>query len=197
MLNHVIGLLTVGIAYSYIKFYERTRKYSLEKPDPFRKAVLCAVACFCCNVILGAAAGNNLQVPELLILFLIMLISDVDILINKIPTELIILLILGFGFIRIPEIKQLPDPAVVLLAGIGLYCFRKKIGIAVYDILLFVFLGIFVYPSSVQIKYASIFLILWGTAGSAMKFLEKNAKKIPLSPFIFLSYFICHGWGRL
>ena len=193
MLNHVIGLLTVGIAYSYIKIYEKTRNYLWKKPDSFRKGALCIAECFCCNLILGAAAGNNLKLPELFILFLIMLISDVDILIKKIPTELLVLLTAGFLFIKIPEIKQLPVPAVVLLSGIVLYCFRKKIGIAVYDILLFVFLGIFVYPSSAQIKYAAIFLILWGAAGTVMKLLDNNAEKLPLSPFIFLSYFIYHG----
>ena len=110
-----------------------------------------------------------------------------------------ILLALGLFTVHIWTIKTLPGPAAIVSVIIGsvLYCFRRKIGIASYDILLFIMFGIFVYPLENQFKYAACFLMLWGFAGVITAAADKNERSVPLAPLILLSYMINCGLNRL
>ncbi len=197
MLIIFVCLLTAIISCRYASFYAKTRMTSFRGPDSFVKTPIVVLVCALYNLAVGAAAGRGLSYRELFVLFLMMLLADIDILIKKIPTELLVALAAAICFVKIPEIEELPDSAAVIFIGVVFYIFRRKIGIALYDILLFLLLGIFVYPIDSQIKYTAVFLILWGISGVLVRSFRKQEKTVPLAPCIILSYFICCGLNRL
>ncbi len=194
MLIFIAGIIIAVIAYRYIEFYAKSRRISFSE---HKNALTVVVGCAVYNFIAAAAAGTELSYRELFIVFLMLLIADIDILIKKIPVELLTAYSAGICCVKLPEIKELPNEAAILFIGICFYIFRKKIGIALFDIYLFLISGFFVYPVFSQIKYAALFLIFWGTSALIIWLLQKNEKTVPLAPCIVLSYLICHWLNRL
>lgn len=199
MLNILVSLIALIIARSYVVLYGKTRNIRIGGTTDRRKNIARYATCIVFNLVTAYLAPGDADAIFSVFLFLMMLLADTDILIKKIPTELMILLALGLFTVHVWKIKTLPGPAAIVSIIIGsvLYCFRWKIGIASYDILLFVMFGIFVYPLENQLKYAACFLMFWGFAGVITAAADKNERSVPLAPLILLSYMINCGLNRL
>ncbi len=197
MFNLIIALLATVISYIYTYCYRTSRKITVMEPEKKGMVVYKTAACICFNLIICTFFTKKMTTGKSTVVLLLLMLADTDILIKKIPTELLILTAFGLCLIKGPEIRSLPFPGAVLFPGIALYVFREKIGIAFYDICLFILLGIFVYSIDFQAKYFAVFLILWGLAGGIFGLLQKKERTIPLAPFLVLSFFLCSGFSSL
>ena len=115
-----------------------------------------------------------------------------DIMIMKIPTELLTL----FGVsVFLSFIHDYRSP-LLILSDVLIYILMSKLSkknIAQYDLILSFILAMQFYDVIGQLKYTSVFLILWGAAGVIIKIFRRNTSQImaiPLAPIMTVSYIL-------
>ena len=173
--NLIIALISTALAWGFVWYYARTRKTPTPKTD--RAFLVKLGGCFLFALLCAMPAAGKLGTA---LLILILVIADIDILIGKIPTELLALLLVLTLASRIPSVGQI---IVIILVCAAVWCFRSKIGIAPYDILLFGALGMLVPDAVSFIRYAAVSLIVWGIGGLILHAWTKGkARTIPLAP---------------
>lgn len=176
----MIALVRTALAWGFVGFYSCTRKISTPKTDLafMLKLVLCLLINFL-SLYLFPGAGNILSI-EAAMPILIFVIADIDILIGKIPTELLALL---FLMIITSDTITLEKAAVITLICAAASLFQNKIGIALYDILFYGVLGLLLPGINSFFKYTAVTLILWGVCGLILRLLTKGkARTVPLAP---------------
>ena len=154
--NLLIALVSTALAWGFVWYYARTRKTPTPKTD--RAFLVKLGGCFLFALLCAMPAAGKLRAALMILIFVI---ADIDILIGKIPTELLALLLVLTLASRIPSVGQI---IVIILVCAAVWFFREKIGIAPYDILLFGALGMLVPDAVSFIRYAAVSLILWVSA---------------------------------
>ena len=173
--NLVIALISTALAWGFVWYYARTRKTPTPKTD--RAFLLKLGGCFLFALLCAMTAAGKLGTA---LLILILVIADIDILIGKIPTELLAALVVLILVSRIPSVGLL---IVIVLVCAAVWIFRAKIGVAPYDILLFGVLGMLVPDAVSFIRYTAVSLILWGICGLILRaWIKGKARTIPLAP---------------
>ena len=173
--NLIIALISTALAWGFVWYYARTRKTPAPKTD--RAFLVKLGGCFLFALLCAMTAAGSLRAALLILIFVI---ADIDILIGKIPTELLVILFVLAAVSRIPSVGLL---IVIVLICAAVWCFRAKIGVAPYDILLFGALGMLVTDAASFIRYTAVSLILWGIGGVILRAWTKGkARTIPLAP---------------
>ena len=173
--NLLIALISTALAWGFVWYYARTRKTPAPKTD--RVFLVKLGGCFLFALLCAMPAAGKLGVALLILIFVIV---DIDILIGKIPTELLALLLVLTLASRIPSVGQ---SIVIILVCAAVWIFRAKIGVAPYDILFFGVLGMLVPDVLSFIRYTAVSLILWGIGGLILRAWTKGkARTIPLAP---------------
>ena len=173
--NLIIALVSTALAWGFVWYYSKTRKTPAPKTD--RAFLLKLGGCFLFALLCAMPAAGKLGTVLMILIFLI---ADIDILIGKIPTELLAALVVLILVSRIPSIGLI---VVIVLVCAAVWVFRAKIGVAPYDILLFGALGMLVPDAVSFIRYTAVSLILWGVGGLILRAWTKGkARTIPLAP---------------
>ena len=150
--NLLIALVSTALAWGLVWYYTRTRKTPAPKTD--RTFFVKLGGCFLFALLCAKPAAGKLGAALLILIFVIV---DIDILIGKIPTELLVILFVLTLVSRIPSVGLL---IVIVLVCAAVWIIRAKIGVAPYDILLFGALGMLVPDAVSFIRYAAVSLIL-------------------------------------
>ena len=178
--NLIIALVSTALAWGCVWYYAKTRKTSAPKTD--RAFLVKLGGCFLFALLCAMTAAGKLGTALMILIFLI---ADIDILIGKIPTELLAALVVLILVSRIPSIGLI---VVIVLVCAAVWFFREKIGVAPYDILLFGALGMLVPDAASFIRYTAVSLILWGIGGLILRAWTKGkARTIPLAPVFTLA----------
>ena len=173
--NLIIALVSTVLAWGFVWYYAKTRKTPAPKTD--RTFFVTLGGCFLFALLCAIPAAGSLRAALLILIFVI---ADVDILIGKIPTELLAILVVLILVSRIPSIGLI---VVIVLVCAAVWIFRSKIGIAPYDILLFGALGMLVPDAVSFFRYTAVSLIVWGIGGLILRAWTKGkARTIPLAP---------------
>ena len=173
--NLIIALVSTALAWGFVWYYARTRKTPAPKTD--RAFLLKLGGCFLFALLCAMPADGKLGTGMMILIFVI---ADIDILIGKIPTELLAALFVLAAVSRFPSVGLL---IVIVLVCAAVWIFRAKIGVAPYDILLFGVLGMLVTDDVSFIRYTAASLILWGIGGLILRAWTKGkARTIPLAP---------------
>lgn len=173
--NLIIALISTALAWGFVWYYARTRKTPVPKTD--RAFLLKLGCCFLFALLCAMPAAGKLGT---VLMILILVIAEIDILIGKIPTELLAALAVLILASRVPSVGLL---IVIALVCAAVWVFRAKIGVAPYDILLFGALGMLVPDAVSFIRYTAISLIVWGIGGLVLRAWTKGkARTIPLAP---------------
>lgn len=171
--------MIISFLYIFLYAYIRQADYLLDRANILQIKKICL--CLAVNLLI---LFQWQQQNKRLLTYLLLVIADIDILIQRIPTELLILLV-------ILEIKDIyinnsrVEVFLCLITAFSWFFLYKKTGFALYDVYLIVILSAGMAGlRNVLIFYAFI-LILSGTAGLLLKSIRKSpAVKIPLSPLI-------------
>ncbi len=187
MLNGSFSAFITVCAFVYIEIYRLTRSCSFSVSR--REKLIAGTACFLLNFCLAAAMPGTFPFNSFQVLAPFLLIADVDMMIQKIPSELLLLGFLLSIFYRPLLFARIFMSLCILVTGLIL---SKKTGIANYDVILTSIMAMHCYDVLSQIKFVSIILILWGISGLIIQVLIKNntPRKIPLSPIILSAYAI-------
>ncbi len=173
--NLIIALICTFLAWGFVWYYARTRKTPAPKTD--RAFLLKLGGCFLFAMLCAMPDAGKLGT---VLMILILVVAEIDILIGKIPTELLAALFVLIIASRFPSVGLL---IVIVLVCAGVWVFRTKIGVAPYDILLFSALGMLVPDAVSFIRYTAVSLILWGIGGLVLRAWTKGkARTIPLAP---------------
>ena len=173
--NLIIALISTALAWGFVWYYAKTRKTPAPKTD--RAFLLKLGGCFLFALLCAMPAAGKLGTAQLILIFVI---ADIDILIGKIPTELLVILVVLILVSRIPSIGLI---VVIVLVCAAVWVFRAKIGVAPYDILLFGALGMLVPDAVSFFRYTAVSLIVWGIGGLILHAWTKGkARTIPLAP---------------
>ena len=176
-------LLIPAISAGYIYFYNMTRKSAFTVNGSHKKIALVILYNY---LILRVVTGiGNCFTPFIIISILI---ADIDILIGKIPSELLAAAMLAAIPAFIEKGINFPVMSAAFLAAGAVFHWREKIGIAAYDVFLIFMLSLLLEEMIGIMKFYSIFMILWGITGSLVKTIKKEERCIPLAPLIFISY---------
>lgn len=176
----MVALLCTALAFGFVGYYSWSRKSPMPKND--RVFLLKLTFCFLFNFLSLSVFSDPRKSHgiDAAMSILIFVIADIDLLIGKIPTELLALLFL--------LTMTSGDVALEKAAGITIICaaaclFRNKIGIALYDVLLFGLLGLRLPGINSFFRYMAVSLILWGVSGLILRPVTKGkARTIPLAP---------------
>ena len=173
--NLIIAIISTALAWGFVWYYARTRKTPAPKTD--REFLVKLGGCFMFALLCAMPAVGKLGT---VLMILILVIAEIDILIGKIPTELLAALFVLILASRFPSVGLL---IVIVLVCAGAWIFRAKIGVAPYDILLFGALGMLVPDVMLFFRYTAVSLILWGIGGLILRAWTKGkARTIPLAP---------------
>ena len=177
--------------FSYIYSLLYCRMRGLSCLDQTRKTVFVKIGS--CVIFCYMLMNMTIHKPEIscmIHLLLLELLSGIDIHIRKIPTELLAPAGVLSGILLFQTSGAALTIFSSILIGSVFYFFRNKIGIGSYDILLIFFLAVLLQSMALQLKFAAVFLILWGTAGLIIRALKKGRDlSIPLVPLITFSYY--------
>ncbi len=189
--NLIIATVCTVLAWGFVWYYARTRKTPMPKTD--RAFLLKLGFCFLFSLLCVIQAVGNIHGLREALTILILVIADIDILIGKIPTELLAGLIVLIIASRVPSVGLL---IVIVLVCAAVWVFRTKIGIAPYDVLLFGALGMLVPDVVSFIRYTAAALIIWGIGGLILRARTKGkARTIPLAPVftfaLLIENFLC------
>ncbi len=184
----MIALVRTALAFGFVGYYSRSRKSPMPKND--RAFLLKLISCFLFNCLSFSVFPDARKIHgiDAAMSILIFVIADIDLLIGKIPTELLALLFL--------LTMASGDVTLEKAAGITLVCaaaclFRDKIGIALYDVLLFGLLSLRLPGSNSFFRYMAVSLILWGVSGLILRLVTKGkARTIPLAPVFTLALLV-------
>ena len=182
------------ISYIYVRLYCILRNFhygNIDRKNLWSKFLLCVLF----DYLLIKTADLTLGFSYILRLVLLEILSGIDIHVRKIPTELLAAagLISAIAVFRSAE-SSFPVLSAIVI-GFVFFCFRKRIGIGLYDILLIVILGVTLQDPVLQLKFAALILILWGVFGLIIGVL-KNRKdlSIPLVPLVTFSYYAVYSF---
>ncbi len=188
MLNLLYGAFISILSMLYGKFYVMTRKTDTDLS--LKRTWKLLLLNFCLNSVFLWLRSSVLQYPGSLLWMCLLLIADIDILIRKIPSELLLTAAAGCAV----SVRNSADPVPVIICDcflmmIGLL-FNKKAGIARYDIFYICILAILCPDVAAILKFVSLFLILWGMAGLFIRKTDRSGRirSIPLTPFILTAY---------
>ena len=173
--NLIIALVSTALAWGFVWYYAKTRKTPAPKTD--RAFLVKLGGCFLFALLCAMPAAGKLRAALMILIFVI---ADIDILIGKIPTELLAILFVLILASRVPSVGLL---IVIALVCAAVWIFRAKIGIAPYDIPLFGVIGMLVPEVLSFIRYTAVSLIVWGIGGLILRAWTKGkARTIPLAP---------------
>ncbi len=181
----MIALILTALTLGFAGFYSWSRKTPMPKTD--REFLLKLTFCFLLNFLLLSTFSDAGKMHAIYAVraILILVIADIDLLIGKIPTELLALL---FLLTMTSGAATLAKTAVITLVCAAACVFRNQIGIALYDVLLFDLLGLFLPDVNSFFRYMAISLVLWGVSGLILRLLTKGkARTIPLAPVFTLA----------
>lgn len=180
------------ISLLYLPIYIRTRNEDDLKNTVKRKLPIKLVLCFGFGLLIGADFMADMpEIPKILAAFSLMLITNYDLLLCRIPSEFLLL----FYAAAIAEVIQ------HITIAHGIFCiviwavwwiFRQKKIIADYDLWMILPLMIFLNEKKKALLFNALFLILWGIAGLILRklFRKKPETKIPLVPLMVLAYLL-------
>lgn len=180
------------ISYIYTVFYVRCRKIS-ERPlrgDSalfFKFAVISAV-----GLVIRELYSDSPGLLSFVFYMVFALLSGTDILIRKIPTELLAV----FCIVSLLLIMHTPGLLPQVLSGAVICCVlflvRARIGISPYDVIILFPLLIRSGSIGIQLKFISLFLIIWGCAALILQKTQKKEEPVtvPLVPVAALCCFL-------
>jgi len=180
------------IAYMYVLLYVRIRKISgnqlLSGTAPVMKFTVIAAIGLIIRELYAVSPG----VLPFLFYAVLALLSGIDILIRKIPTELLAVFCVLFVLVIGDSQDHLSHAACAALICSVLLVLRKHIGIALYDIIILFPLLTLSGSTIRQLKFISLFLILWGCAGIILRKTQKQEEPVtvPLVPVAVLCCFL-------
>jgi len=190
LLPQCFVLILFSAIYSW--FYIKTRKVNDLQAEALKSPVIKIFLCLCTNLLL--IAGNPFsEFPEYknLLIFLFCITGNIDIMIRKIPTEFLVLDILGLlsaAITHYDAIRILP----CVCAGAFWMIRRNKTGIKIYVILLVIALSAAVGNIRKLLIFYSLTLMIWGISGVILRFIFKKKPdfEIPLMPVILSAFTI-------
>ena len=176
------------LSFVYTKIYRMTRKVDHEMPP--RCFVIKLLSGFFLDCLLLSVHSRMLKAPGMPVWALLLLIADTDILIKKIPSELLLIAAAGCLTGLSYSVDLFPVAAAALFFLIAGLLFNQKAGIARYDVVLLAMLAIRCPDVTVILKFVSLFLILWGAAALCFRTADRSGRirSIPLSPLILAAY---------
>ena len=191
MLIISLSLAVTVLSFFFTLYYRSTRKSGtpagIPERDRGKKLLLCAGL----NAVILILSGPPASKGSLLFFLLLTALADIDILIRKIPTELLAFVCVYSVSRLFPfGLRSLPLFLSPLAAGAALFLTRPKTRIGIYDILLVLFLSLCMESVSGQLKFFALFLILWGLIGLAGALNKKRGELIPLAPVIIIAWSI-------
>lgn len=171
--------MIISFLYVFIYAYIRHADYLPERENILQIKKICL--CYAVNLLISF----HWQQPDKRIwTYLLMVIADIDILIQRIPMEFLVML----GVLEIRDIiinNSQKEALLCLITAVPWFFVYKKPGFALYDVYLIVILSAGMSGLRNVLLFDAFILILSGTAGLLVNNLRKRpAVKIPLSPLI-------------
>ena len=186
--NLLFSILLMGLAVLYIPVYCAVRKANELKQTAVKSAKLKVFLSVCVNLLVISCGSVDLSIPSIIFLCLI---ADVDLFIQKIPSEfLIVLAILSFrGISDVSMLKTI----IPTLCFCGLwFLVRRFTDMGIYDIFIIMVLSITLTEFRAAVKFSSLILILWGLIGILLQINpgKEQTGKIPLAPVIITAFIL-------
>ncbi len=184
MLVFFYSLAAAIVSRLFTVYYPLTRKTELSARTNGRTLL----ACVCMNLLI-LVFSDALKTKETLLLFLLLVcIVDIDLMILKIPTELLLLLTV-FTLRRLfpVDLHTLLLIGIALVSAAAFYLTGEKTGIGLYDILLIMLISLYALSAAAQLLFIAAVLILWGITGLIVRWYKKRGERIPLAPVIVLA----------
>lgn len=176
----------------YLPVYIRTRRAEdLKDAWKENRAVKLLLCCVFNCLISAVTIAEPRGLPELIFVFVLMLIVDFDLLICRIPTEFLTLLYMSI----LPGIVTNGNWVYVLISLV-LWSFwwivQRKGLIAVYDVWMILPFTLCLNETKKALLFYALFLILWGSIGLILRyFCGKGPRtKISLVPLMVLSFLV-------
>ncbi len=192
MANTVFVIISMGISCIYLWAYKKTRNETYCIPETIGGKFPVLLGFNIIMILLMKAPNSRTDFIKIVSALLIIILSDIDIMIMKIPTELLTL----FGVsVFLSFIHDHRSP-LLILSDVLIYILMSKLSkknIAQYDLILSFILAMQFYDVIGQLKYTSVFLILWGAAGVIIRKFRRNTSQtmaIPLAPIMTISYIL-------
>lgn len=192
------------VSYVYILFYDHTRKTQYLVGKTFLDQKNHLAMCLGFNLFIFILCGlQNEQFINNIgpIVYLFCVIGDIDILICKIPTELLLVdfLIVLYSLASATNIYL--KIACILINNLW-FLFKDRLGISLYDIFLILIQSLLFQDMRNFFYFDAFILILWGGCGVFLK--AKNMKsssgkpkdgdkekaRIPLAPVIITAFML-------
>ena len=186
--NLLFSILLMGLAVLYIPVYCAVRKANELKQTAVKSAKLKVFLSVCVNLLVISGGSVDLSIPSIIFLCLI---ADIDLFIQKIPSEfLIVLAILSFrGISGVSMLKTI----IPTLCFCGLwFLVRRFTDMGIYDIFIIMVLSITLTEFRAAVKFSSLILILWGLIGILLQINpgKEQTGKIPLAPVIITAFIL-------
>ena len=187
------------IACSCAILYSRIRKGSGSGAFPWKQKNTVLLLCLAAELTIAfLISPANLSLC-LIFWEIAAVLSGIDILIRKIPTELLAVYYLTFLLILLRYPFGISLIAAAVLFAFVFFVIRGRIGIALYDI--FALIPLLVFSGSVigQIKYIAVFLIGWGLFGLILHCVKKKEGPltVPLVPIEVISFLLLRYFSLL
>ena len=186
--NLLFSVLLMGLAVLYIPVYCAVRKANELKQTAVKSTKLKVFLSVCVNFLVISGGSVDLSIPFIIFLCLI---ADIDLFIQKIPSEfLIVLAILSFrGISGVSLLKTI----IPTLCFCGLwFLVRRFTDMGIYDIFIIMVLSITLTEFRAAVKFSSLILILWGLIGILLQINpgKEQTGKIPLAPVIITAFIL-------
>ena len=184
MLVFFYSLAATIVSRLFTVYYQLTRKTDLSARTNGRTLL----ACVCMNLLI-LVLSDALKTKETQLLFLLLVcIADIDLMILKIPTELL-LLVSACTVSRLLSSGSLSPFLFItcLIIGAAFYLTGNKTGIGLYDILLIMLISLYALSVAAQLVFSAAVLILWGITGLILRRYNNRGERIPLAPVIVLA----------
>lgn len=178
----VLNLLTI----IYLQFYKYTRQEQQFTLYPQNKIKLLELFLFY-TILSGIGSGS--RVPLKFFIPILGITAGVDFLIHRIPTELLVILLLI-------SIQTTDKNAIWLRILYSAFvfmlwsAFRNKLDMGLYDIFFISILSLNLSGFPKILQFSSAILVLWGAAGLILQKVcgKKPGTKIPLAPLIAAAF---------
>lgn len=192
------------VSFVYILFYDFSRKTKYLDEKTFLEQKTQLAMCLGFNLFIFTL--RELQNEQFMknigpIFYLFCIIGDIDILICKIPTELLL-----FNFLI--ELYYLPSTTNIylkiacILLNMLWFLVKDRLGISLYDILLILIQSLLFQDIRILLFFDAFILILWGVWGVFLKARymksssgkpkngDKEKARIPLAPVIITAFIL-------
>lgn len=186
------GLSAPVMSLLYLPVYIRTRRADELKNTCRENLQVKLLMCCVFNIMISFVLLPFSRFrPEMIFAFALMIITDLDILICRIPTEFLVLLYASL----LPEVITNADWKYVIFCLV-LWAFwwaaGKKRIITDQDIRMILPLVLYLNEIKKALLFTALFLILWGCTGLVLRYIcgKSPYTKIPLVPLMVISFLL-------